>query len=158
MISFLCKNRMIRFIDDTYAVLQNRASYSIDTLYCIWVMLDRIDDSIISESMEITTAKSCIEDGGINLCYINGKKKIEYIAYLDNTNLTTVAYIQDTFYTATGAKVGEEEKTSRKYIFVVRDEEVMEKLAEMRLTIPFAVAYVEGNVADVPTIEYYELS
>ena len=33
----------------------------------------------------------------------------------------------------------------------------MDTLADMELTIPFMVAYVEGPLTEVPNIEYYKL-
>ncbi len=32
----------------------------------------------------------------------------------------------------------------------------MDILGEMELTIPFMIAYVEGDFTEVPTIEYYQ--
>ena len=40
MVSFLCNTRMIQFLDNNYAVLQNNPNYNPETLYCIWVLLD----------------------------------------------------------------------------------------------------------------------
>ena len=59
--------------------------------------------------------------------------------------------------TTTGVTPGYEDKSHRLYNFVVNDEEVMDILAEMGLTIPYIVAFVEGDLAQNPSIEYYKL-
>ncbi|ADL36376.1 hypothetical protein bpr_IV011 (plasmid) [Butyrivibrio proteoclasticus B316] len=155
MISFLCNSRIIQFLDDNYAVLQNRPQYSPETLYCLWVMLDKIKESNIARTDEIRSANPC--DNGVEVCFINKAKMIEYIAFIDKNSISKVSMIQDTFYTSTGCKIGEEKDSRRLYTFVVNDEDVMDILAEMNLTIPFMVAYVEGPLTEVPSIEYYEL-
>lgn len=163
MIAFLCNNRMIQFLDDNYAVLQNKPQYSPETLYCEWVMLDKIKQSYaqreekpnIARTNEIKSANPC--DNGVELCFINGAKAIEYVCFVDAANFAKVSMIQDTFYTSTGLKPGDEKKSHRLYTFVVDNEEVMETLADMDLTIPFMVAYVEGDLTGVPEISYYEL-
>lgn len=155
MISFLSNNRMIQFLENNYAVLQNRPTYNPETLYCVWVMLDKIKQDNLLKSPEITSASPC--DNGIELCFINGSKVIEYVAFVDMANIAKVSLIQDTFYSTTGVKPGEEDKCRRLYTFVVKDEEVMDVLAEMNLTIPFMVAYIEGELTEIPSIEYYQL-
>lgn len=155
MISFLCNSRMIQFLDDNYAVLQNRPQYNPENLYCLWVMLDKIKEPNIAKSDEIRSANPC--DNGIEICFINNAKMIEYITFIDKTSISKVSLIQDTFYSSTGCKPGEEKESRRLYTFVVNDEDVMDILAEMNLTIPFMVAYIEGPLTEVPTIEYYEL-
>lgn len=155
MIAFLCNNRMIQFLDDNYAVLQNRPKYNPETLYCLWVMLDKIKEPNIARTDEIRSANRC--DNGVEVCFINNAKTIEYITFIDKTSIAKVSLIQDTFYTSTGCKVGEEKESHRLYTFVVNDEDVMDTLAEMNLTIPFMVAYVNGPLTEVPTIEYYQL-
>ena len=155
MISFLCNSRMIQFIDDNYAVLQNRPEYRPESLYCLWVMLDKIKDKNIAKSSEIRSASPC--DNGVEVAFINRAKIIEYISFIDKASISKVSMIQDTFYTATGCRPGEEKESLRLYTFVVNDEDVMDTLAEMELTIPFMVAYVEGDLTEVPEIEYYKL-
>lgn len=155
MIAYLCNSRIIQFLDDNYAVLQNRAEYNPETLYCIWVMLDKIKDANKGRSAEIRTANTC--DNGVEVCFINKAKVIEYIAFIDKTTISKVSLIQDTFYTSTGVKPGEEKNSQRLYTFVVNDDDVMETLSDMELTIPFMVAYVEGGLDGVPSIEYYQL-
>ncbi len=155
MISFMCNTRMIQFLDDNYAVLQSRPEYNPETLYCIWVMLDKIKQPNIARTSEIKSANPC--DNGVEIAFINNSKVIEYIAFVDKNNITKVSLIQDTFYTSTGCKKGEEKESRRLYTFVVDDEDVMDTLAEMDLTIPFMVAYVNGPLTEVPTIEYYQL-
>lgn len=157
LMSFLIKTRYIKMVDNDYAVVQNRKTYDKDTLACIWVMIDRIKKDALYETTEVEGAACCIDDGGINLCYIRDNKVIEYIAFIDMDKLTTVAYIQDSFYTSSGVSVGKEEESNRMYIFVVTDEDVMEKIASMRLTIPYMIAYFYGKVNEVPSIGYYEL-
>lgn len=34
----------------------------------------------------------------------------------------------------------------------------MEIIGDMNLTIPYQIAYIEGDLTGVPTIEYYELT
>ncbi|MCR4902197.1 MAG: hypothetical protein K6A23_05005 [Butyrivibrio sp.] len=155
MISFLCNSRMIQFLDDNFVVLQNRPEYNPETLYCIWVMLDKIKEPNIAKSNAIKSANPC--DNGIEIAFINNSKLIEYITFIDKANIAKVSLIQDTFYTSTGCKPGEEEESRRLYTFVVNDEAVMDTLAEMNLTIPFMVAFIEGDLKEVPNIEYYKL-
>lgn len=155
MVSFLCNTRMIQFLDNNYAVLQNNPNYNPETLYCIWVLLDKIKEPNIARSDEIRSANPC--DNGVEVCFINKAKTIEYITFIDKTSISKVSLIQDTFYTATGCKPGEEKECHRLYTFVVNDEDVMDTLADMNLTIPFMVAYVEGSLTEVPSIEYYQL-
>lgn len=155
MIAYLCNSRVIQFLDNNYAVLQNRPSYNPETLYCLWVMLDKIKEPNIIKSSEIRGANTC--DNGIEVCFINKSKAIEYITFIDKASISKVSMIQDTFYTSTGVKPGDEKNSQRLYTFVVNDEEVMEMLAEMELTIPFMVAYIEGDLSEVPGIEYYKL-
>ena len=66
--------------------------------------------------------------------------------------------LQSTFYTSTGIKKGKEEKAKQLFVFVRKDEEVMEKLSEMELTIPFMVAFIEGNFNEIPSVDYYKLT
>ncbi len=155
MIAFLCNSRMIQFLDNNYAVLQNRPNYNPETLYCLWVMLDKIKCDDISKSVEIRTANTC--DNGAEVCFINKSQIIEYITFVDRTSISKVSLLQDTFYTTTGVKHGEEKKSRRLYTFVVNDEDVMDTLADMELTIPYMVAYIEGSLETVPTMEYYTL-
>lgn len=155
MISFLCNNRMIQFLDENYAVLQNRPEYNPEILYCLWVMLDKIKKPNIIRSSEIRSANTC--DNGIEICFINDAKVIEYITFIDTASIAKVSMIQDTFYSVTGVKPGEEDKCRRVYTFVVNNEEVMDILADMNLTIPYIVAYVEGDLEGIPSIEYYSL-
>ncbi len=155
MISFLCNSRMIQFLDDNYAVLQNRPQYKPETLYCLWVMLDKIKAPNIAKSNEIRSATPC--DNGVEIAFINNAKMIEYITFVDKASISKVSLLQDSFYTSTGCKRGEEKDCRRLYTFVVNDEDVMDTLAEMDLTIPFMVAYVDGELTEVPKIEYYQL-
>lgn len=155
MIAYLCNTRMIQFIDNNYAVLQNHPEYNPETLYCLWVMLDRIKEPNMARTAEIRSASAC--DNGIEVCFINKAKAIEYITFIDKTSISKVSLIQDTFYTSTGVKPGDEAHSRRLYTFVVNDEEVMESLGDMELTIPFMVAYIEGDLTEVPNIEYYQL-
>ena len=155
MISFLCNTRMIQFLDDNYVVLQNNPNYNPETLSCLWVLLDKIKEPNIARTDEIKSASPC--DNGVEVCFINKAKTIEYITFIDKASISKVSLIQDTFYTATGCKPGEEENSHRLYTFVVNDEDVMDTLADMDLTIPFMVAYVEGSLTEVPNIEYYKL-
>lgn len=155
MINFLSNNRMIQILEDNYIVLQTKQTYSPESLYCLWVMLDKIKEENLLKSLELNSANTC--DNGIELCFINKSKVIEYVAFVDMANIAKVSLIQDTFYTTTGVKPGNEDKCRRLYTFVVNDEEVMEVLAEMNLTIPFMVAYIDGELTDVPSIEYYQL-
>jgi formyltetrahydrofolate synthetase len=115
----------------------------------------KIKEPNIARSDEIKSANPC--DNGVEVCFINKAKTIEYITFIDKTSISKVSLIQDTFYTATGCKPGEEKECHRLYTFVVNDEEVMDTLADMNLTIPFMVAYVEGPLTEVPSIEYYQL-
>ncbi|WP_026658254.1 hypothetical protein [Butyrivibrio sp. AC2005] len=155
MIAFLCNSRMIQFLDDNYVVLQNNPNYTPETLYCLWVMLDKIKKENIARSDEIKSASPC--DNGVEVGFINSATTIEYVTFIDKNSIARVSLIQDTFYTSTGCKPGEEEKSHRLYTFVVNDEDVMDMLAEMNLTVPFMVAYVEGSLTEVPKIEYYKL-
>lgn len=155
MLAYLSNSRMIQFLDDNYAVLQNRPEYNPETLYCLWVMLDKIKSDNILKSSELRSANPC--DNGIEVCFINDAKMIEYIAFIDKANIAKVSLIQDTFYTTTGVTPGYEEKCHRLYTFVVNDEEVLDILAEMELTIPYIVAFIEGDLTGIPSIEYYKL-
>lgn len=162
-LAFLSKSRLIQFIDDNYAVLENRPNYKPETLYCLWVMLDKIGSTIednpnirnISHSQEITSANPC--DNGVEVCFINGSKMIEYVLYVDKTTISKISLIQDTFYTSTGTKPGEEERCKRLYTIVTKDEEIMDTIAEMNLTIPFVIALIEGELTEIPTINYYKM-
>lgn len=163
MISFLCNNRMIQFLDDNYAVIQNRPNYNPETLYCMWVMLDKIKHSYMQRKVEqsivrtgeIRSARPC--DNGIEICFINDAKMIEYICFVDRTSISKVSMIQDTFYTVTGCKPGEEKESRRLYTFVVNNEDIMDILANMNLSIPFMVAYIEGELTQIPQIDYYRI-
>ena len=154
MMAFMRKNRMTQFLDDNFVVLENRLSYAPETLYCVWVMLDKIKAPYIAGSQEIKSANPC--DNGVEICFINDGSILEYITFIDNTSIFKVSMIQDTFYTSTGVKRGEEDKCRRLYTFVVKDEEVMDILADMELTIPFMIAFVEGDLNGVPSVEYYK--
>ena len=153
MIAFMCNARMIQFIDDNYAVLQNRPSYTPETLYCIWVMLFKIKEDVIYTTREIRSASKC--DDGTEVCFINRDNVIEYISFVDKDSISKVSFIQDTFYNKTGIMPGEEEKSRRLYTFVINDKAVMDVLSRMDLTIPFMVAYVKGELTSVPEIEFY---
>lgn len=155
MISFLCNARIIQFLEDSYAVLQNNPSFQVETIYCVWVMLDKISQSPKAFSKEVKSANAC--DNGIEVCFINEKQTIEYITFVDSNSISKVSLLQDTFYNRTGVSVGNEENAHRLYTFVVNEETVMESLSKMQLTIPYMVAFVEGEVTGVPKIEYYSL-
>lgn len=154
MISFLCNKYRTRFIEDNYLVIQSKPQYTPETLYCLWVMLDKIKTPNMARSSEIKSASP--GDKGIDICFINRGKVIEYITFIDKTSIVKVSMLQDTFYATTGVKPGDEKKSQRLYTFVITDEEVMDILGEMELTIPFMIAYVEGDLTEVPTIEYYQ--
>ncbi len=167
MLAYLCDVRLIKFIDDNFAILQEISSYNPETLYCIWVMLDKIDNQKgIFAQEEIRTACPC--DNGIELCFLNkdrmntdsNSKVIEYITYIDNTSIAKLSLIQDTFYNATGVARGNEAESQRRYTFVVQDENVMDVIANMNITVPFMIAYIQGDISDnenEPVIEYYSL-
>ena len=167
MLAHLCDIRLMHFVDDNFAMIQNVSSYNPETLYCIWVMLDKIENvkGIFNQS-EINTAFPC--DNGIEVCFLNKDRMegaedeniIEYITYIDNTSIAKLSLIQDTFYTATGVTRGNEGESHRRYTFVVQDENVMDIIANMDITVPFIVAYIEGDLTDTenePIIEYYSL-
>ena len=40
--------------------------------------------------------------------------------------------------------------------FVVKDEETMDTTGYINLTIPYQIAYIEGDLTGVPTTKYYE--
>ena len=158
MIAYLCNNRTIKFLDNNYAMLQNISTYKPETLYSVWVMLDRIKAERISDSLDLSSARNGSDDNGTDIVYINNGKLIEYITFIDEMTLTKVSYIQDTFYTSTGVKPGQEEKSNRLYTFVIKDLSILETLSEMQLTIPFMVAYIEGDLEGIPSIEYYQMA
>lgn len=158
LISFLCKARATRVIEDNIIVLQNNQRYDQRMLNCIWVMLDRIKSQNLLESVDLMSAKSSKDDNMTDICFINDGKRVEYITFLDTSDMSKVVHLQSTFYTSTGVKKGEEEKAKQLFVFVCKDEEVMEKLSEMELTIPFMVAFIEGNFNEIPSVDYYKLS
>jgi len=154
MIAFLIKYRYAQFIDDNYLVLENKPQYSIEMLYCLWVMLDKIKTPDITESMEIKSAS--LADNGANLCFINNNV-IDYVTFVNKANIAKVSLLQDTFYATTGTTPGKESDTKRLYTFVVTDDETMDMLSDMNLTIPYLVAYVQGELTDAenkPIITY----
>lgn len=165
MISYLCDTRVIRFVDDNYAMLQSATSYSPEVLYCLWVMLDKIENKDgVFAFKEMESAHPC--DNGIEICFLNrdrlesndGADIIEYITFIDKTSVAKLSFIQDTFYSTTGVKRGEEELSRRRYTFVVTDEDVMDTIANMQITVPFMIAYIECDLTDsdnLPVIEYY---
>ena len=163
-IAFLCKIRQIQYLDNNYVVLQNKPQYSIETLYCLWVMLDKISKNLenqgktgtIINTMEVRTASAC--SNGMEVVFINSKKTAEYLTFIDKTTISKVSLTQDTFYVSTGVVPGKEKTCQRLYTFVVKDEETMEIIGDMNLTIPYQIAYIEGDLTGVPTIEYYELT
>lgn len=158
MISYLLKVRCLRMDEDKFVFVQSESSYSPEELYCIWVLLDKIKPNSghpISSTNEIKSANPC--DNGIEICFINKNKIIEYITFVSKSDISKVSMIQDTFYTTTGVRRGSEQDSRRKYTFVVTDENTMDILADMDLTIPFEVAFVEGSYAGIPKIEYYGL-
>ncbi len=155
MIAFLCKYRLIQFLDDNYVVLDSNPSYDPEKIYSLWVLLDKVDVANPACSEEIKSAQPC--DNGADICFINSKKRIEYLAYITQNNIARVSLLQDTFYSSTGIQRGNEEASKRLYTFITHDEAVMDMIANMDLTIPFNVAYMEGGLSEVPNIEYYQL-
>lgn len=158
MIAWLCKYRMIQFFDDNFITLQNNFQFDQETLYCLWVMLDRIKAEDISKSNDLRTANKC--DNGAEICYINNNKTMEYITFVSTSTFTKISLIQDTFYTSTGVTAGNEESSMRNYIFVSDDEAILDELEKMNLTLPFMVAIVNADLMDPdasPSIDYYAL-
>ena len=164
MIAFLCKVHAIQFLEDNYAVLQNRPNYSIETLYCIWVMLDKVEKNMQKQGKtgflwDTNDVKTSNRTSTVSeVMFISNNRVSEYLTYIDRTTIAKVSMIQDTFYVSTGVTPGNEKSSDRLYTFVVKDEEIMEIIGDMNLTIPYQIAYISGDLTGVPTIEYYELA
>lgn len=153
MIAYMCKSRMIQYINDQYIVLQNRPSFNLETLYCVWVMIDKIRESDSDMEKTLMTANRC--DNGCEVCFISNFNTVEYITYISGKSLSRAVLLQSTFYTETGVERGKEADAHRLYTFVVKEEEVMEEIAKLKLPFPWVIAYIEGDVTDIPQIEYY---
>lgn len=153
MIAYMCKARMIQYISDQYIVLQNRPSFNLETLYCVWVMIDKIRDSNSDMEKTLMTANRC--DNGCEACFISNSSTVEYVTYISSKSLSRVALLQSTFYTDTGVERGKETDAHRLYTFVVKEDKVMDEIAQLNLPFPWMIAYIEGDVTDIPVIEYY---
>ena len=90
----------------------------------------------------------------ININYSNNNRYTQHNNLYYYTILK-VSLIQDTFYKSIGIDLGKEKSCQRLYTFVVKDEETMEIIGDMNLTIPYHIAY-EGNFSGVLTTKYYE--
>lgn len=157
LVSFLIKARIAKTVDEV-VVLQNRPTYSMEMLHSIWAMLGRIKNGIILDSADIRSAKNAQEDNMCDICFIRNNRTIEYVLFVDETSMTKVSYLQTSFYSTYHVKKGEEAKADVKYIFAINNEDMMYKLEDMQLTIPYEVAYIIGDVVnDVPTVEYYAI-
>ena len=106
MIAFMCNTRLIQFTEDNYAVLQNQPIYKPETLYCEWVMIDKIRHSGADMIRTMKTASPC--DNGAEVCFINNAQTIEYLTFINKLNIARVSMLQDTFYTETGIPFGKE--------------------------------------------------
>lgn len=155
MISFLINSRQAKTIEDEYVAAQTVTTPDKHKLDCIWVMLDRMQ-APISEHDEIMFARSSEYDSLLDLCYVKDNKTIENVLFVNKMSLTNkVVMIQQTHKSSTTLTDNDKQSIVNHYIFVVRDEETMEKLARLKLDIPFIVAFIEGDATGVPTIEYY---
>lgn len=134
----------------------NNPEYRQDMIDCIWVMLDMFNNSE-NEFGSVLCNKKCQDaETPCNIVFFDNNKFFKLVHIANKNELTKCHYSRDLFYNNGEGKHGKEDEGFAKYIFVIRDEALLEEIASFDLQIPHVIALLSGEDTKKPTIKYFE--
>lgn len=116
---------------------------------CLWVAIEKLrneDGSIDSDAL-----KTSFTNMPVQICLIKKDTFYNIVAITETNIASKMSYLKDKFqknYSSPEKAVGQE------YIFVVSDLDVVKQIAEFAPNMPNRIAYIEGDVMQIPKVRY----
>lgn len=137
----LIKKQRVRIINDKYIIPAIKKEVDYGAVDSIWVLLDRFKGlSIHSDEIQLAFGG----ESPIKLCFMDQNILYEVMP-LDKYTMGNINYIIER-----DSARSEALQDFTKYIFVIKDMDTLDRLAEYNLTIPHVVCLVEDTGCDEP--------
>ena len=156
--NFLQRNKMAIKVDEyiyPYAIQK----HSISLIDSIWVMIDMLSTEYGQDYISDNIHCILSGDAPVDICYMTeSAKTVKLMAITNEANVTMLAFEQNRFYVNTKYKVGEEDKANTEYVIVIRDENLLDAIGDLSLTIPHKIALLDYSAGIKPNVRYFELN
>lgn len=144
-----CKNRGIS--SQGAICWDSSTQCNLGMIDCVWTMIDMLCDKdapynnheVLQNSfrLELPEAISFIKDN---------KFIIRTVSIQTDESISVLPFLQDKMYAMYG-----ENKVLSTLLIVIRDTQMIDKIATLELTIPHKIALLEGNITHIPAITYF---
>lgn len=145
----LVKKQRIRLIDGIYLVPYVKKTADIYMAKSVWIMIDNLKGKHIKdEEYQLSFAG----ETPVKTCFML-KNTLYEIIPLDKYTINNINYVaeKDRFRT-----VKNESEDLVKYIFVIEDEEMLDRLSAYEINVPYVIALTDYRVPDeMPIIQYF---
>lgn len=155
ILSQLYHQNYISFIENNYIVPYRKESISRESILCAWVMLCQDEEADIgidvNNSMELEMIGST--EYPVQFMYVH-KNVLYDVIYIYNENIANLLYVQRDVLNRTT----EEGLASYRLIIVIEDENLIDQIAAIKLSIPniIAVVHAKSDLYMIPEIDFYQ--
>ena len=148
----LVKKQKINIVQDAYLVPFMKKDADINMVQAIWVMLNKNEEkTLFDEEIELCFSG----EKPVDLCFMKDDTLLEVLT-INKYTINNINYIAEKDKARTVK--GDAADDFIKYVFIIDNPDMLERLGEYGIAFPHEIAYVRDNGTDsMPQITYYSV-
>lgn len=146
----LIKKQLANIVNDKYLVPAVKKEADESMVEALWIMLDMLKCDGISDELELSFAG----EQPVKVCFMKDGVLYEIVP-INKYTINNINYIAE----KTNARTIDKDKADdlTRYVFVIKDEEMLERIGEYQIQFPHSIALISDTGDDAkPDIRYYE--